>query len=301
MKRERSGVVILLMVLLIFSATVGMLHADKNAIPPNQKKTIGTTTGELGDLSPEQAIAYLLPLTISRSIEKIVDAFIGVPAAKAKPILAHLIDVQQAALTRDDLVKLLFGIVAHYKAQADKFMVLDLIADHAVLQQGTPLLYTAAVSPYAKVVPVIMAWIKQRASLSQLSAMTANSEMRAFEYAVTHNAVAALNALHEHGVHIGAKQATDLLWKAVAAGKKADIARFLIAQEHATVNDVRGGYTPLMQAAKHNQLGLVKALVEAGSDVNKLADPAVGTALQIAIERGYTAVELYLRDKGARE
>lgn len=296
MKRERSGVVMLLIMLLIFSATVGMLHSTP---PTQQKKT--DSTGELGSVSPDVAAQLLTPLMLSESVDKLVEAMVGIEINKLLPLAKKIIEVRQAVLTQDDLLKIIFGLVSHFSDQVDQFKLFDLIADHEVLQKGAPIVYVAAVSDYSQVIPVVIAWAKERANQPKIASAVNNAVYKAYEFAVTQNNLDALAQLHKQGAVIQPQQATDLLWKAVTGRKKPAIAQFLIKSAHANVNDVRKGRTPLIQATEHNNLDMVKALADAGADVNKLADDQVGTALQIAIGRSYTKIDEYLRSKGARE
>src|SRR5439155_3100498 len=59
----------------------------------------------------------------------------------------------------------------------------------------------------------------------------------------------------------------------------------------------RGGWTPLMYAARQGALEAATALVENGADVN-LTDPAGTSAMGLAIINGHYAVAAMLLDKG---
>ena len=68
----------------------------------------------------------------------------------------------------------------------------------------------------------------------------------------------------------------------------------------ADVDDSKGNYTLVMQAALQDNGTLVKALAEAGADLNAVVDDATGTALQIAREKGYVTTEEILHKYGAK-
>ncbi len=294
MKRERSGVVMLLIMLLIFSATLGMLHGGTQ-----QKRT--DSTGELGTLSSENALEFLTPLIESKSVDTLVDAMANIPATKARDLAEKIIKTHQAALTRDDLLKMLFGLVLHYSAQPDQYKILDLVAQEP-LRKGAPLLYVAAMSDYAQGTPVLIAWMNKNAHDPYIGELVGDPIFKAYAFGITQNNLDALSTMHKQAARLTSKQATDLLWKVVTAGKKNPaIAQFLVLVAGAQVDDVRQGKTPLTQAAQHKNLGMVKALVQSGADVNKVASDAVGTALEIAIGNGATAIEIYLREHGASE
>jgi len=60
----------------------------------------------------------------------------------------------------------------------------------------------------------------------------------------------------------------------------------------------RGGYTPLMFAARMGDLNTSKLLIERGADVNLLHEEE-GSSLVIAAARGYEKLALYLLEQGA--
>ena len=67
------------------------------------------------------------------------------------------------------------------------------------------------------------------------------------------------------------------------------------------LNENHEGKTLLIAAVEQNQLGLVKVLLEKGAAVNLIFDPAIGSALQIALRKKYADIELLLRAKGRGE
>lgn len=67
----------------------------------------------------------------------------------------------------------------------------------------------------------------------------------------------------------------------------------------AGINDVYFGWTALQIAAGHNQLPIVKFLVERGADINYQHPISKNTALQLAALSNYPDIVKYLISKGA--
>jgi len=131
---------------------------------------------------------------------------------------------------------------------------------------------------------------------------------------------AAVKALLDHGAQINVAEAwrgqTPLMW--AAAEGHADVVKMLIANgavvdAHSKVFDYtsfrpkagsvgmnfpRGGFTPLLFAARQGSLLVVKTLVEAGADVN-MADPDGTSAIVMSIINLHYDVAGYLIDRGA--
>ena len=130
-----------------------------------------------------------------------------------------------------------------------------------------------------------------------------------------------MGLLLEQPVNVNAKEGsfgeTALMW--AAAEDHADVSRLLVskgADVNATIGSrgpaavkvdfatmvitalPRGGLTPLMFAARQGALGAVRALADAGANLN-LTDPDGMSALVIAIINGHHEVASALLDKGA--
>lgn len=290
MKREKSGVHLLLGLLLLFSISVGMLYGDKKGYV--ELKPHDRSAGGLATVSVDRAVQELAPFIQSRSKEQIVDSLEDVPVAQALAIIKKLLDESQVLLTGSDLVAIIYGVMLYYPVDV-QYQFLDLIPAYPRLQGVEPLLFVAAHSSYPQAIPTIRAWSKKRLSDDGVA--------RALTYAVEHDALDELRALHDNGITFTQGRATDLLWLAVNNNKSAVMVTYLINVAGAQVNSKKDGHTPLITAVEHNNMALVKTLVQLGAQVNMFVDPAVGTALQQAIHLGYTDIELYLRAHGARE
>jgi cytochrome c len=118
-------------------------------------------------------------------------------------------------------------------------------------------------------------------------------------FAVRRGHLAATKLLIERGanVKVGSNYWGDLL--TIASGKaRADLVTLLLAHG-ANPNSTINGESVLHVAAKNGCLACVKALVEAGADVNSPTyDCTIGTPIHLAIRYGYSEVADYLMAHG---
>jgi hypothetical protein len=310
MKRERSGISLLLGFLLGLSMLISFVHG-KAATANQQKYQPGAQTSQasqenrsgLATLSPEEIITAITPLAQSRSIEKLVEKLQGIPASLARSIIQGLIHGE--LLPRNLLLQVIYGLSLQYP-EADRSALLDMLFLVPQWDEGIPLLIVAAYSSYPQIIKSLIRWadtkIKNKAPQSQhLKRLLLN----AFNYAVEHNKVRGLLVMRQQGVPIKPQQATRMLLQA----KDPLVARFFI-EVGADVNSAKKGITPLIQAVRNGNIDLVKALIANKAAVNAVADPAVGSALQAATQMQkkdskdaprFIAIEEYLRKHGAKE
>ena len=128
-----------------------------------------------------------------------------------------------------------------------------------------------------------------------------------------------VKVLHAHGADVNAKESSEeqtaLMW--AVAEKHLEVARVLIeagADVHARSRTLKkpkatgsyyaptlqpyGGYTPLLFAARENNLDVVRLLLAAGANVNDAAADGV-TPLLVATVRGHVELAAALMERGA--
>jgi steroid 5-alpha reductase family enzyme len=139
----------------------------------------------------------------------------------------------------------------------------------------------------------------------------ADIEKRAWYQAVSDDECDLLYQLRENAVALSSALANELLWIVAKRSKHAELVDFFLSHG-AVLTYTKMGHTLLTKATESNNKIIVLALIEACKKrygveneckefVNRIADPLIGSALQIALEKGYTEIELLLREQGARE
>ena len=301
MKCRFRDIHILLGSLLIFIGVVSIVHGIK--------KTHQENVGGLGTLSPKDAFWQLSLLIASRSVEKIAESLSDVVPEKAQAIVQEIIQDEQSTLTRNDELELIFALALQYPNQLkEQALFFDLIAKNKDLYVGgAPILFIAAKSDYQRVVPALLEWaqIHKKELLDELSKET-------LLYIIKYNKFQEFVLLYDYGLLLAPEQATELLWQAVNNNNSAQFVLFLV-DVGADINYVyKNRYTSLIRATELNNYDVVKAILNAIKQrsknkkamiraVNMIPDPAVGSALQIAVRNQFGKIDLLLREYGARE
>ncbi len=259
--------------------------------------------GPLANVTPERALEFLLPLMIAQDVDNMVKLMKGVSAPQARAILTLLFAQKDSNLTVDDKARLLVGLVSTYYATDElaQYSLFDLLLRYSMVPTK-PLAFIAACSSYAQAIPAILSWAQDRIKKDKkVPTWLKESGFKALQEAVMNNDFKSFSTLLNKGVYSTPVQAGQLL--ADAAGVKKERTDFVapLVRLKADLNYKGRGYTPLMRATAAGNLAFVKALVQAGADINFFADTAIGTALQIAIEKKQLAIEEFLRRHGAQE
>lgn len=277
-------------------STQDMITSVQNAVVPPSAPSLFPAEG----FSTEGALSHLSPLITSGSVEKIGELLASLPIEQAEKIVVQIIDNQSLPLDRDDRIQLLSNLAFLHKSDPVKQgRFFTILIENKQFHDGEPLLFAIAAGDYQKVIPDLLEWLDgYDPNIVKVIAQDA------INYAIEHNKFAEFDRLYNYGIFIPPHQATTLLWEAVDRDNNYLFITRLI-EAGANVNTVyeKDGkkYTPLILAAKRNNVRVVKELLKAGADVNLIPDPAVGSALQVAVVKKFGEIDLLLREHGARE
>ena len=309
MKRILYGSVIALCVIAHYFVAREEMRRDESLlkVPPftaiEYKPDTSAQVNPVIDAPIEQVKNALLPLLDSESVEKAAELLKGVPEARAREIVDAVFSDKAFSLSQLNKRLFLAAVAAHYKdTPQEQAAFFEILFTHPDLYQGEPLIATLLDNDYEMAV----SWIMRTLSLWEKEKKMSVPEglrslaMRAYSWIIEKNDTHAASHLLEGRIPVDAKMASELLWQA-AAVPQADVHFVqLLVDKGADLSYAKDGYTALMKAIANNNILFVQALVEHGAPVDAMINPAVGTALQIANEKGFVAIELYLRSKGAQ-
>jgi ankyrin repeat protein len=327
MAYDRSDIRLLLGILLVLSCGVGLLYsaapyaASQKSIPkisetsaalkmpqppkpPEPIKAPPQTKYEspFVSLTPQKIVGEINFLQPSRNVKEIANALTGLPIKKLTDVI-DLIMEQKSPLTSDDKLELLFALAAKYpKNDSILFPIFDRIDIYENLRKNEPVLYIAAHRGYATILPYLVKWAqgfkKRHAGYTHLS--IEHLIINSLRYAVEQNDTENLEIMLSHGVPITQQEASELLWTVVKDNKDPGFVGILL-KNGADINYVEDGYSPLIKAVENKNFNMVRTLIletkkaKKHLDINAFYDPAIGTALQLAIEKGLTKIDAYLR------
>jgi hypothetical protein len=294
MKAHQPNYMALLTIITLLVISTGLLNSKKNLKADTLSAAV--VTNPLDELSLDTAYASLQHLFASRSIATIVSMMQGVSLERTLELAQLTLSSKSIALTNNDKAIIMLGLAHNYQGDIKKqYQVLDLLKQFRIAKKDIPLLISAVHSEYSTLIPVMLAWMKDK-KLDEVSIDNA------FVYTIQRGDITGFTKLIKHGVPISAVQATTLLFSVISQKKMPEFIPLLI-ELGADVDYVDRGHTLLMRAVLANDKPLVEALLKAGADknINKIVSPSIGSALQLAIEKEYTALDLLLREYGARE
>lgn len=121
---------------------------------------------------------------------------------------------------------------------------------------------------------------------------------RYFSEATMDGSLRRMQLLHLAGANINARGNCCLPLFIAAGEGRLEVVRYLLDQNADVNAREQFGNTPLTEAVYHNHLGVTKELVFRGADLNAMGEG--GTALDIALDRGFQAIADLLRHHGAK-
>ncbi len=283
-KRQYLDIFVLLGVLLLVSFGITKIHAKKT---PNQGDTRRIRPKD--SIEVAESLKHIMPLLASRSVEKIAEYLKPFPPHHVRAVLQKIIMNQGSLLERNDKLQLLFAVALNYKDEPKRQQaILNFMEQY---KEGEPLLLVAVRNNYEHALPMILTWVAEKKDAYIQDA---------FDQALIDNDVQALTDLLTT-IKLEKEQANGLLWNAIATNRDSGFVDLLVGHGADVNYKHASGRTPLIKATENNNPDTVAALLDADADFDLIVDDAVGSALQQAIAKGYTVIDMLLRDHGARE
>ena len=282
---SRLDILLLLSLLLLFGVGVSLLYGK------------GPTPLDMHKIEDNKVLMQLSSLFASHSITKIADFLDKVITPQQQVRIINQILDNNKQLLAEEKISLVLMLMAKTADQKQRLELLDLMLQNKKTAKDLkeiPLLYLALDKNYDSVVQTLI----DRLSVQPNDLRT--SAYDALTYAINNNNTGVANKLLSYKNNITGDDATTLLWEVVNKNKSELLVNTFIKMG-AIPNDSRAGKTLLITAVENNEQEVVDALLANGADINLIKDPAIGSALQTAIRKGYTPIELLLRQKGARE
>ncbi|HXW86429.1 MAG TPA: ankyrin repeat domain-containing protein [Candidatus Bathyarchaeia archaeon] len=304
---KRREIFHLLTVIGVLCCSIGIIHRGKRyelQAEPLPART-EETSEELAYLSPEQAYLYIQPIIITHNIYLLVQKIGQLTLEQTKALLSVIIKDLRSPLTQEEKVTIILGCVELRKLRVEKYDLLSLFTTFSTLALGIPPLFVASISSYPKTVVTLVGWVQEQrvdAPAEKYAQLRKTFIDDGIRYAITENNIEALKKMLQYKVPLDKEKASELLWYVVSVqGRDNNFVSLLVTDAGADVNYAYNGRTLLMKAVENNDKAMVAKLLENGADVSLIINPAVGSALQLAIEHHFVTVELLLRKYGARE
>lgn len=266
------------MISILFGASVGILHGRK------KNKIEVTADGEI-TLSIQDALDLMQPLLMAGSLDVAAQSMQQYSESVIIDALTALINNQGISLTDQEKVALIIGL-AHYnhKIQSSLFVLLKKYFS------SQPLFLIAAQHQYGDVIPSLLVWSKD------YSRILAGWIYSSLSGAIEINDPDLIDQLYAQGLRLDSALASKLLYAVVHGNKDVAFVPFFVRRFLADVNySPDGKRSLLIDAVGNRSESMVRALLEEGANPSLILDDEVGSAAQIAYQRGYAAIEQLIR------
>ncbi len=275
---KRADIGLLVMISILFGASVGILHGRK------KNKIEVTADGEV-TLSTQDALDLMQPLLMAGSLDIAAQSMQQFSEPVVIDALMALINNQGVSLTDQEKVALIIGL-AHYnpKIQSSLFTLLKKQFPYQ------PIFLIGAQHQYGDAIPPLLVWAKD------YSRILAGWIYSSLHGAVEINNPDLIDQLYAQGLRLDSSLASKLLYAVVHGNKDVAFVPFFVRRFGANVDySPDGKHSLLMDAVGNRNESMARALLEEGANPSLILDDEVGSAAQIAYDRGYAAIEQLIR------
>ncbi len=287
--------------IVFFSSTIAENNNATKDLP--EKEELRANFNPIKDILP-----LTRPFIMSGSVEKIIQFLKAFPPESSFIISEQIIKEKESSLSNDDKIQLLFGLAQAFKeypAKQKKLFNLLFVLDKKIPAMR---LVQAAKYGYNEIIPALVRWAQEQ---KKKHAELNNFALKSLYRSIDANDSKAFKILAELAINLDKKTASNLLWHTVSQNHNTQFIPIL-ADYNADLWSTNKGHTLVTKATELNNKEIIKTLIatlkkggSSGEKINKylnrFADKTVGSPIQIAIEKGFTDLEIYLREQGATE
>lgn len=292
MKKKSYDIALLLVVLLLFSASLGVLHGRKTG-PAGSGISIADDVARI-ILNKEDALDYLDRLIIGGNVDTIARVLHQFDDFVLFETLDAILDDQGRTLTPEQKIQLLLAAIVHdpTREKQNIFIVklVDGFSEYPVFYQ--------AMSFYNAAIPPIMAWAKRTYRPKSVRRWARHS----LHKVIDEGDVEGLKSLVAHGIRPTKKQASELLRRIVLESRPPEFVSILVQELGANPNySFDKKHTVLMEAVNEKNAPMVRALLSVGARPDLILDPAVGSAKQLSFQNGDSEIDLIFSDQKKKQ
>lgn len=308
----------LLVVVLLLQLHVKSIHSEDMAggyeAPSLDQFRQGLNLQEVPDeavqqdstlISEKELLVQLTPLLASRSVENVASFLkndaINLPQRLV--LLDEIISNMAYGFSIEDAIQLILDVANNYApGSAEQEQLFGVLLKHEDLLKRTSPLFIAIANDYTHTYMPLLAWsIKNAATNPEAKKDLLELKMRALLHAVDSGEAQILDKIHKNTAQgITQDEATALVWHIAETATHPELLAKL-KEYGADMNQAKGKATPLIEAVERGYQDVVAAFIEQRVNLDALADPEFGTALQRAIAQRNVPLEELLRRAGARE
>ncbi len=279
MKRERSDISLLLIILVLFSASIGLLHGFKISL-----LSASSDQAERISLSEQDAFDMVSSFLSSDDMVGMAKTLQQFDPKTQSGFLQKILKGDGIVFTDTQKVRLLGSLAAF---QDDVIKKAELFSRLSKQFPQMPL-FVLLIAEQPKLIASIKKWAKKENKKEIYNEWKKLSVIEAIKM----NNVALLTDLYTNGVRMAPTEASVFLDRVVMQKKDVGFVPLLIGKFGANVHySGDGKRTALMKAVETNNPDMVRVLIDEGANPHLILDPIVGSAVQLAAEKKLKDIE----------
>ncbi len=280
MRQEKSDISLLLIILVLFSASIGLLHGFKFTM-------LSASSDETHiSLSRQDILDILFMQLRSDNMEKAAEALQQFDQSAQSQVLQSILS--DPALSDEQKIVFLAASAATIDDASRKAELFDAL----YTQFASMPVFALIVDRYPQLIKLIQRW-------------SAKDQKDAFDtwkngsiaYVLQHDNVPLLTKLYANGIRLTPTEASVVLDRVVTERRDAGFVPLLVRTFGADVSySPDGKRTLLIQAVDTNNPEMVRALRDEGASPRLVLDQAVGSAISVAHDNGFHEIEIILEE-----
>lgn len=299
--KNAGGLYRLFVIMFFFTASIFFLNSQKKK--HNTATHIDALSGSSHAttiFSLDQAYHYIASLLTSHNTDLIVKVINQSMNHCAVDLVEKIIIDKRFLLSDVEKMKIVFGAVMHCSGKKTiQHRLLDFLLIYPDLCSSNSALLTLMRSSYVESLPIFLSWLRERQKDDGNAYLWGQFVDHAFLDAIDQNDHDVVESMLSKKIRISQEKASQLLWSVVENNKSSLFVPLLVRHAQADINYIDQGKTLLIEAVEQNNKEMIQALLDEGAVVDRVVDPAKGSALQISIARNERVIQELLREYGA--
>ncbi len=279
MKQEKSDISLLLTILVLFSASIGLLHGFKISL-------VSASSGETKrpTLSQQDMLDLIFPHLFSDNMKKAAEGVQQFDRDAQAKVVQHILHGEGAGLTEVQKIKLVGALAAQEEDRARKAEKFSLLSTNF---PNVPI-FAFIIAEHPELILSMRKWAKKERKKEIFNKWKNLSII----HALMMNDVPLLTDLYTNGIRLTPKEASAVLDRVVTEERDIGFVPLLIRKFGAQIHHSSDGKrTALIKAVETKNSDMVRVLVDEGANPRLKLDPIVGSALQVAAQNGLVEIE----------
>ncbi len=278
MKQEKSDISLLLIILVLFSASIGLLHGFKISLVSASSEMKRPT------LSQQDMLDLIFPHLFSDNMKKAAEGIKQFDRDSQTKVLQRILHGEGVGLTDVQKIKLVGALAAQEEDSARKAEIFGLLSTNF---PNVPI-FAFIIAEHPELIISIRKWAKKEHKKEIFNKWKNLSII----HTLMLNEVPLLTDLYTNGIRLTPKEASAILDRVVVEKKDVGFVPLLIHKFGAHIHHSSDGKrTALIKAVETKNPDMVRVLIQEGANPRLKLDPVVGSALQVAAQNGLVEIE----------